>query len=74
MVEGGKIDWACPRTPPPIRDTIAFDRAIDKAVAFADNTGETLIIVTGDHENRRHDDRLRGTQYATFFDKADFRK
>ncbi|HPO02732.1 alkaline phosphatase [Teretinema zuelzerae] len=77
MVEGGKIDWACHANDAAasIRDTIAFDRAIDKAVAFADkHPGETLIIVTGDHETGGMTIGFAGTQYATFFDKAGLQK
>lgn len=53
MVEGGKIDWAChandARTA--FEDIIAFDAAVDMAVAFAETyPDETLIVVTADHE------------------------
>ncbi len=53
MVEGGKIDWACHANDAKaaIMDTIAFDNAIQEAIAFmADHPDETLIVVTGDHE------------------------
>ncbi|MBN2444887.1 MAG: alkaline phosphatase [Spirochaetales bacterium] len=52
-VEAGKIDWACHANDAvaSINDTIAFDNAIKAALTFAEkHTGETLIIVTGDHE------------------------
>ncbi len=53
MVEGGKIDWAChandARTA--FDEVIAFDDAINVAIDFArQHPGETLIVVTGDHE------------------------
>jgi alkaline phosphatase len=53
MVEGGKIDWSChandARTS--IDDTIAFDDAVKVAIDFMRrHPGETLIVVTGDHE------------------------
>lgn len=53
MVEGGKIDWACHANDAAAvaHDVVAFDDAIREAVAFARNhSGETLIVVTADHE------------------------
>ena len=45
-----------------IEETIDFDNAIGVALDFAENDGETLVIVTADHEtggytlNRNRDD------------------
>ena len=53
MVEGGKIDWACHANDAAasIHNTLSFDRAVGKAFGFAKkHPGETLIVVTGDHE------------------------
>ena len=72
MVEGGKIDWACHANDAAssIRDTLAFDRAVSEAVAFADHhPKDTLIVVTGDHETGGMTLGFAGTQYSTFFDK-----
>lgn len=52
MVEGAKIDYAghsnslagC------ISEMLSFDLAIAEAMKFADSNGETLIVVTADHE------------------------
>ena len=52
MVEGAKIDYAghsrC--LPGSIMETISFDKAVAEAMKFADSNGETLVIVTADHE------------------------
>lgn len=52
MVEGAKIDYAghsnslagC------ISEMLSFDLAVAEAMKFADSNGETLVIVTADHE------------------------
>lgn len=52
MVEGAKIDYAghsrC--LPGSVIEMLSFDRAIAEAMKFADSNGETLVIVTADHE------------------------
>lgn len=52
MAEGAKIDYAghsrC--LPGSIIEMLSFDLAIAEAMKFADSNGETLIIVTADHE------------------------
>ncbi len=52
MVEGAKIDYAghskC--LPGSILETLSFDLAITEAMRFADSNGETLVVVTADHE------------------------
>lgn len=52
MVEGAKIDYAGHSNcfPGSIVETLGFDMAVAEALKFADNNGETLVIVTGDHE------------------------
>ena len=52
MVEGARIDHAChaqdlART---ISETIEFDKAVKVAMDFAEQDGNTLVIVTADHE------------------------
>ena len=72
FVEGGKIDWACHANDAAsaIKDTLAFDKAVAEAVAFAEkHPDETLILVTGDHETGGMAIGFAGTQYETFFDK-----
>ncbi|WP_018247605.1 alkaline phosphatase [Orenia marismortui] len=53
MIEGGRIDHAAHANDPVgmIHDTLAFDRAINKAYEFyKKHPEETLIVVAGDHE------------------------
>ncbi|MDR1501680.1 MAG: alkaline phosphatase [Prevotella sp.] len=52
MVEGAKIDYAghANSLPGSILETLSFDMAVAEALKFADSNGETLIIITGDHE------------------------
>jgi alkaline phosphatase len=72
-IESGKIDWACHANDAAasIGDTLAFDRAIGKAVEFYKKyPRDTLIVVTGDHETGGMSIGFAGTQYSTFFDKV----
>lgn len=52
MVEGAKIDYAghAKSLPGSIIETLSFDLAVAEALKFADENGETLVVVTGDHE------------------------
>ena len=52
MVEGSQIDWGghANSTIYIVEDMLDFDRAIGKALDFAAKDGETLVIVTADHE------------------------
>ena len=52
MVEGSQIDWAghANRGKWVIEETLDFNEAIKKALHFAKMDGQTLIIVTADHE------------------------
>ncbi|MDL2305493.1 alkaline phosphatase [Bacteroides sp. OttesenSCG-928-D19] len=52
MVEGAKIDYAghANSLPGSILETLSFDLAVAEALMFADQNGETLVIVTSDHE------------------------
>ena len=53
MVEGGMIDWACHSNDlgSTLQETIAFDDAVKVAYEFYQkHPGDTLIVVTGDHE------------------------
>ena len=52
MVEGSQIDWGghANSTNYIVEDMLDFDRAIGNALDFAAKDGETLIIVTADHE------------------------
>jgi len=53
MVEGGRIDWACHANDAAtaIHEVLDLDEAVREAVRFAArHAGETLIVVTADHE------------------------
>ncbi len=52
MIEGSQIDWGghANNTIYVVNEVLDFDQTIGKALEFAANDGETLIIVTADHE------------------------
>lgn len=52
MVEGSQIDWAAHNNnyPQIIREMLDFDQTIGKALDFAKLDGNTLVIITADHE------------------------
>ncbi|HFA47689.1 MAG TPA: alkaline phosphatase [Bacteroidetes bacterium] len=52
MIEGSQIDWMCHanQSPPLLAELKDFDRTIKKVLDFARKDGETLVIVTADHE------------------------
>jgi len=52
MVEGSHIDWGghANNADYVAREVIDFDNAIGKAMEFAQKDGNTLVIVTADHE------------------------
>lgn len=52
MIEGSQIDWGGHQnnTGYLVREMLDFDQAIGKALEFAANNEETLIVVTADHE------------------------
>jgi alkaline phosphatase len=52
MIEGSQIDWGGHQnnTGYIVKEMLDFDQAIGKALDFAAQDGETLIVVTADHE------------------------
>ncbi|MFD1361938.1 alkaline phosphatase [Lentibacillus salinarum] len=52
MVEGSQIDWAGHANDAAwaMQDTEAFEAAVEEAIEFAEDDGETLVVVGGDHE------------------------
>ena len=52
MIEGAKIDYAghseC--LPGSVLEMLSFDMAIAETLKFADSNGETLVVVSADHE------------------------
>ena len=53
MVEGSQIDWGGHSNDGGllVDETLDFDQAIGEALKFAKRDGETLVIVTADHES-----------------------
>ena len=52
MVEGSQIDWECHANDfyGVWKEVVEFDNAVKVALDFAKRDGNTLVIVTGDHE------------------------
>lgn len=52
MIEGAQIDWACHSNEDTmaVQEMLDFDRAIGEVLRFAEQDGNTLVIVTADHE------------------------
>ena len=52
VVEGGAIDWTAHKEDAAgtLHEVVAFDEAIAVASAFAAASGDTLLVVTADHE------------------------
>jgi len=52
MLEGSQIDWACHAKDGPraVAEMLDFDAAIGEILRFAEADGNTLVIVTADHE------------------------
>lgn len=52
MIEGAQIDWGGHANASEyiVSEMLDFDRAVAKALAFAKTDGQTLVVVTADHE------------------------
>ena len=52
MTEGAQVDYGGHdnNLPYVATEILNFDQVVGKALEFADRDGETLVIVTGDHE------------------------
>lgn len=52
MVEGSQIDWACHdnNTGQEIKEMLDFDETVGRVLDFAIKSGNTLVIITADHE------------------------
>lgn len=52
MIEGSQIDWGSHDNDLEytIEEMLDFDRAIGKVLDFAEKDGETLVVITADHE------------------------
>ncbi len=53
QIEGGKVDWAAHANDAPalIYDQLDFDEAVAEALSFAEEDGQTLVMITTDHGN-----------------------
>ena len=52
MVEGSQIDWAGHdnNAPQVVKEVLDFDQTVGCAIDFAKKDGNTLVIITADHE------------------------
>ena len=52
MVEGARIDKACHANEfgSAVKELLDFDKAIAEAIKFADEDGNTLVVISADHE------------------------
>ena len=69
MVEGGLVDYMCHANDAAatIREVLALDECVELALDFAaKHPGETLIVVTGDHETGGLTLGFAGTAYQSF--------
>ena len=72
MVEGGSIDWCghSNEAAGNLNEVLGLDRAVRVAMEFAKkHPGETLIIVTGDHETGGMTMGFAGTGYNLYVDR-----
>ncbi|QIA09527.1 alkaline phosphatase [Draconibacterium halophilum] len=72
MIEGSQIDWGghASSTVYIVEDMLDFDQTVGKALEFAANDGETLVLVTADHETGGM--ALTGGNISTGTVKADY--
>lgn len=74
MAEGSQIDWGGHQNNGPylVSELIDFDTAIGKALDYAEKDGNTLVIVTSDHEtggftlSAKRKQREDGTEYSDY--------
>ena len=71
MVEGGKIDYAghANDAATNLREVLALDEAVKVGLDFAKKDGNTLVIVTGDHETGGMSMGFANTGYALHLDR-----
>lgn len=83
MVEGSKVDWAAHanNTVGIVSDILAFDEAVKKAVEFAKEDGNTVVVVTTDHGNSGitigssyYNDNIGSYDKATYANTTDLLK
>lgn len=83
MVEGSKVDWAAHanNTVGIVSDILAFDEAVEVAVNFAKEDGNTVVVVTTDHGNsgitigsNYYNDNIGSYDKATYSNTTDLLK
>lgn len=83
MVEGSKVDWAAHanNTVGIVSDILAFDEAVEAAVNFAKEDGNTVVVVTTDHGNsgitigsNYYNDNIGSYDKATYANTTDLLK
>ena len=77
MVEGGSIDWCghANEAAGNLSEVLGLDKAVRVAIEFAKrHEGETLIIVTGDHETGGMAMGFAGTGYNLYMDRLALQK
>lgn len=67
VIEGGQIDWASHSNDAAnaINDTVSFDKVVKVASEFTAMNGDTLIMVTADHETGGMSVSLNPTGYSS---------
>lgn len=83
MVEGSKVDWAAHanNTVGIVSDILAFDEAVEAAVNFAKEDGNTVVVVTTDYGNsgitigsNYYNDNIGSYDKATYSNTTDLLK
>ena len=77
MVEGGSIDWCghANEAAGNLNEVLGLDKAVRVAMEFAkQHEGETLIIITGDHETGGMAMGFAGTGYNLYMDRLALQK
>ena len=83
MVEGSKVDWEAHanNTVGIVSDILAFDEAVEAAVNFAKEDGNTVVVVTTDHGNsgitigsNYYNDNIGSYDKATYSNTTDLLK
>ena len=74
MIEGSQIDWGghANNATYVITETIDFDKAIGAVLDFAEKDGNTLVIVTADHETGGFTLRAKDKKVPFFGLRADY--
>ncbi len=66
MIEGSQIDWGCHDQEPDyvIKEQLDFDKTVGKVLDYAQADGQTLVVVTADHETGAFALAMDGKDYG----------